>query len=288
MIPILLSMTCDAPRKRVWQALTDSVQRGHWWGPDILLAPLAGAEFLEPWTDSGGNLQRAHGQVLQADDASFLALLWKESAWHPESSSHVYISLDGDQKSTRIEVRHEAVPGFVGWDEVRIHFLEGWADWLARLKRHMHKGEFRSDNDLFFECALPMSPEEVFPLWTERDELVNWLCGDARVEPRTDGAYELFWDIERRDANSTLGCRVITSRPSAQLSFQWRGPEHHRIMEPPGSTMVEVTFAPKRHETLVRLTHTGFGRSPEWLDAREWQAVAWQRAFESLRDVYGE
>lgn len=71
---------------------------------------------------------------------------------------------------------------------------------------------------------VPVGLERAWQAWTEPGELTRWLTLKARVEPRLGGAYELFWEPEHPERNSTIGCRISNySRPSL-LAFQWKGP----------------------------------------------------------------
>ncbi len=49
-------------------------------------------------------------------------------------------------------------------------------------------------------CAL----EKAFEMFTVNRHLENWLTDTAEVEPKVGGKFELFWDAEDRENDSTI------------------------------------------------------------------------------------
>jgi uncharacterized protein YndB with AHSA1/START domain/quercetin dioxygenase-like cupin family protein len=122
--------------------------------------------------------------------------------------------------------------------------------------------------------------------WTDSGKLTSWLTKKANVRAEVGGPYELFWEPEHPDRNSTFGCRVLEVVPTTRLSFTWRGPVQYADLmnggEPP-PTRVEVEFEGRTDgKTAVRLRHLGWGSSPPWQQARAWQERAWLGAFAEL------
>jgi uncharacterized protein YndB with AHSA1/START domain len=120
--------------------------------------------------------------------------------------------------------------------------------------------------------------------WTDNTALQSWLTVKANVVANVGGAYELFWQPETPEQNSTLGCRVLAVEPMRRLSFEWRGPPQFvAVMNTtPLPTRVEVEFEERAGATTMRFAHLGWGSSPEWDAARAWQEKAWLRAFGEL------
>lgn len=133
-----------------------------------------------------------------------------------------------------------------------------------------------------------------FQKFTAADQLTRWLAEDAEVEPKAGGKYELFWDAQEREKNSTLGCRITAFEPDKLIAFDWKGPEQFRhfmnVARPP--THVTIFFLPLPEgagkATEVHLIHTGWGDTPEWVEARQWFEKAWGGAFESLKNQIDE
>jgi uncharacterized protein YndB with AHSA1/START domain len=130
--------------------------------------------------------------------------------------------------------------------------------------------------------------EEAFRQFSDGAQLSRWLASSAEVEPFVGGKYELFWDVESRERNSTLGCKVTAIEPNKFIAFNWKGPEAFRrfmnTAEP--LTHVVVFFIPQTPQpspsTEVHLVHSGWGSTPEWDEARRWFEDAWRGAFEAL------
>jgi uncharacterized protein YndB with AHSA1/START domain len=138
---------------------------------------------------------------------------------------------------------------------------------------------------LIIRRAFSASPERLWRAWTEEAELTAWLAARARVTLEAGGPYELFWEPEHPERNSTLGCRLTAVEPHRRLAFTWRGPpayaELMNVGEPP-PTRVEVSFEPRGEKTVMHFVHSGWGEGQRWEEARTWQERAWLGAFEAL------
>lgn len=130
--------------------------------------------------------------------------------------------------------------------------------------------------------------QHAFRMFTENKLLQSWLTEIADVEPRPGGKYELFWDRNDRESNSTIGCRITAIEEYKFLGFEWKGPAQfkHFMNTAVPLTHVVVFFLPHLDKnqqcTEVHLLHTGWGDSQEWDEAREWFDKAWKAAFDRL------
>lgn len=107
----------------------------------------------------------------------------------------------------------------------------------------------------------------------------------AEIEPRVGGKYELFWEPEDRDSNSTIGCRITALARDQFLSFQWRSPKQYKRFantEDP-LTHAAVMFFPDGKGTRIQMAHSGWRSSKQWEAARQWQLRAWKIGLESLK-----
>jgi len=139
-------------------------------------------------------------------------------------------------------------------------------------------------HDIDIELVIEDDVEAVFDAWINPEQLTRWLAPEAKIEPAEGGAYELYWEPERPEVNSTRGCRITEIVPNRELSFSWRGPEEYaEIMK--DRTAVFLRFERCEGGTRLRLVHTGWGSSPEWQEAREWQSEAWREAIDQLKDM---
>ena len=127
-----------------------------------------------------------------------------------------------------------------------------------------------------------------FELFTVNEDVQSWLASLADIEPHEGGKYELFWDVENREENSTLGCKVTAIEGDRFLSFEWRGPTQylHFMNDADPLTHVVVFLIPSSDGsgpcTEVHVVHTGWRSSPEWEEARQWFVKAWRVTFEEL------
>lgn len=138
--------------------------------------------------------------------------------------------------------------------------------------------------DIDIQVRIKITVAQVFDAWLKPNLLECWLTRKAHVQPTVGGAYELFWDPEHPDHNSTLGCRITDLVPNAEISFNWKGPEEYAdIMGE--KTRVFVRLEPCAEGTLLRFVHTGWGAGARWEKARQWQAEAWKEAIENLKNM---
>jgi len=127
-------------------------------------------------------------------------------------------------------------------------------------------------------------------MFTVTHLLESWLVNVAEVEPFVGGKYELFWEPEDRENNSTIGCRVTGVESARFISFEWRSPKqykHFANMADP-LTHVVVFFISTDEGTEVHLIHSGWRSSAEWEEARAWQDKAWGMAFKELERQVNE
>jgi len=135
--------------------------------------------------------------------------------------------------------------------------------------------------------------KKAFEMFTVNENLTSWLSEIADVEPRVGGRYELFWDPDNREDNSTIGCKVTAVEESKFISFEWKGPPQFRDTMNTGIplTHVVVFFMPCENSgvspcTEVRLIHSGWGDTADWQKARSYFDTAWSIAFENLKSKF--
>lgn len=126
--------------------------------------------------------------------------------------------------------------------------------------------------------------EKAFELFTLNKNLENWLTAKADVEARVGGKYELFWEPENPDNNSTIGCKILTIDKPNYLNFEWKGPKQYKhfmnTIQP--LTNVTVIFTAQGAQTQLSLIHTGWRNTDEWEEARQYFVKAWKGAFSQL------
>jgi uncharacterized protein YndB with AHSA1/START domain len=138
------------------------------------------------------------------------------------------------------------------------------------------------------EGTLTATIEHVWRLWTDPQQLCPWFALKANVVAQRGGPYELFWDVDHPDRQSTLGCRITFIQPRQWLGFTWRGPTlfddlmNESAVPPPPPTHVAVSFTAKGTQTTVRVSHTGWLDGERWAEARAWHVHAWNAVFQNL------
>lgn len=143
---------------------------------------------------------------------------------------------------------------------------------------------------IHLKATLACEPKEAFAYFTDPKKLVAWLTEAAEVEATVGGRYELFWEPDQREQNSTLGCRVTAIEPNEVLAFEWKSPKQFAAFANAADplTHVVVAFVPAGEKTVVHLTHSGWRSSAEWEEARAWQERAWRGALDALEKQVGK
>jgi len=134
---------------------------------------------------------------------------------------------------------------------------------------------------------VPGPPERVWQAMVEPSQAAMWFAALARITAERGGAYELFWQPDAPEHNSTIGCRITAIAPCRYLAFTWRGPDElSAIMNdgdpPPAPTHVTITLTPTATGTDVNVLHTGFGNDDGWADAAAWHERSWIACLENL------
>ena len=139
-------------------------------------------------------------------------------------------------------------------------------------------------------ARLKCDAHRAFELFTVNQRLESWLVNVAEVEPFVGGKYELFWEPDDRENNSTIGCLVTAIEPNKFISFEWRSPKQYKHFANNADplTHVVVFFTPDDLYTEVSLIHSGWRSSAEWEEARQWQERAWGIAFKELEKKVNE
>ena len=146
------------------------------------------------------------------------------------------------------------------------------------------------DQIIHLTADLQCDTQRAFELFTNNSLLESWLVNVAEIEPKVGGKYELFWEPNDRENNSTLGCRITAIQPSEFLSFEWRSPKQYKHFANNADplTHVVVFFIPEHGSTHVHLIHSGWRSSSEWEEARQWQLHAWEGAFKALEKLVNQ
>lgn len=144
---------------------------------------------------------------------------------------------------------------------------------------------------LHHSAQLNCDAHRAYEMFTENKLLQSWFTKLADVEPEVGGKYELFWDTEDKENNSTIGCKITALEQDKLLAFDWKGPVQykHFMNNADPLTHVVVSFIPCGDGTSscteVHVIHTGWRTSSEWEEARKYFERAWSNALEELRKI---
>ena len=140
------------------------------------------------------------------------------------------------------------------------------------------------DKIIHLSLKLHCDPRRAFELFTDNQLLESWLVDVAEIEPVVGGKYELFWEPDDRENNSTIGCKITALERDQLIALEWRSPKQYKHFANNADplTHVVVSFYPEGKWTTVHLVHSGWRGTPEWEEARQWQERAWSIAFSAL------
>jgi len=128
-VQIDLEMACAAPAEHLWEVL---LTPRLWWGEDVLLEPVRGGRFYEPWRDADG-AHHTRGTVLLIEPPKRLSLSWRDDDW--AFSTEVRFAIEPEGPGSRIRLCH------TGWETaprdrrtalIKAHHA-GWAHHLGNL-----------------------------------------------------------------------------------------------------------------------------------------------------------
>jgi uncharacterized protein YndB with AHSA1/START domain len=142
------------------------------------------------------------------------------------------------------------------------------------------------DRIIHCKVRLDCSPQVAFEMFTKNSDLQSWLAQAADIEPHVGGKYELFWDADNKEINSTIGCKITAIEDNKLLCFEWKGPVQfaHFMNTADPLTHVAVLFIPgDDSSTEVHLIHTGWRSDENWESARLWFEAVWTNALDKLR-----
>jgi uncharacterized protein YndB with AHSA1/START domain len=253
-IVLNFGVTIDVSKRRLWEAITQPDQRAQWWAPNLVLEARLGGRFRDAWHD-GVELQITEGAVEEFFPTDLLGLTWRESAWPPAAQSKVSLVLEANGLKSRLEVRHEPLSGFAQgeWENVRKSFFVAWPELLFSLRSFLHRCDAQSAHDLVLRAKLSVPVKDAIPALLEHGYFSH--------------------------------SEVLLREGDARAVLAWKACGPHSVLETRGGTLVEMNaVSDGRQGSSVRVVHTGFGFSPEWIEAREWQDMAWSRFFDMLKD----
>ena len=143
-----------------------------------------------------------------------------------------------------------------------------------------------SDTELRIERLIPASPERVFMLWSEADQLVKWWGPEGTHLPAH--AFDLrpggFWrtTMQRADGKQNTVSGVYRAiEPPRRVVFTWAWEDEHGARG--HETEVTVTFTPAPGGTKLILVQKEFAT----IESRDLHSQGWGSTFNRLARLAG-
>jgi uncharacterized protein YndB with AHSA1/START domain len=128
------SLTVDAPRDRVFHAITDADELKRWWITDGISEPRPGGRFRFEWKMADpSNDHVQEGAYDEVVDGQRIAFPWAG----PAGDSHVTLSLSEGDGGTQVSLVHSGIAA----DDMFERYEQGWQGFLANLKSVLEAGQ---------------------------------------------------------------------------------------------------------------------------------------------------
>ncbi len=131
------------------------------------------------------------------------------------------------------------------------------------------------DKEIKFERTIPGKPEDVYYAISTSQGWRDWLADAAYFRATPGGSFHLSWDTGRY-ASGTV---ETLEKPNAVI-LEWRG------KDAPDATQVAISLEPAGEDSLVRITHSGFGEGEQWDASKELAAGGWETGLENLESIF--
>ena len=138
--------------------------------------------------------------------------------------------------------------------------------------------ELPTDNDKLGIAAefAGITPPLLFNYWIEPELLQKWWPPEAKTEPRTGGAYHLFWP----QMNWHLRGHYTQLDPGRTLAFTWQW-DHYPVIK-----NVVITFELLNDDsTRIMLIHSPYGSSEQDRRDREGHREGWIHFVSRLQEL---
>jgi uncharacterized protein YndB with AHSA1/START domain len=141
------------------------------------------------------------------------------------------------------------------------------------------------------EILIEASPEVVWGVITEPDQIIRWFSDEAEVEARAGAAGALTWKRGGRaggaDFDATVPIQVVEAEPFRRFSFRWNHPEGAGPDEN-NSALVEFSLSEEAGGTRLKVIESAISAVAHDDESRarylESHGQGWERHLGELRD----
>jgi uncharacterized protein YndB with AHSA1/START domain len=133
-----------------------------------------------------------------------------------------------------------------------------------------------SDRVLRAQLTVGAPVEAVWNAWTTEEGVKSFFAPGCRIEPRVDGAYEIFFDpLADPGKRGAEGLRILAFEPNRRLVFTWNAPPDQAYVRAQRTVVTLVFEAQAEGRTRLTFTQSGWGSGPEWDKAYAYFDRAW-------------
>jgi uncharacterized protein YndB with AHSA1/START domain len=110
------------------------------------------------------------------------------------------------------------------------------------------------------EILIEASPEVVWGVITEPEQISRWFSDEAELEGRVGADGALTWSPGGRagDHDAVVPIRIVEAEPFRRFSFRWNHPQDAEPDES-NSALVEFTLVEEAGGTRLRVLESGIG-----------------------------
>ena len=132
------------------------------------------------------------------------------------------------------------------------------------------------EKQINFEIKIPASPHEVWAAWTTEEGARTFFAPKCKIELKPGGAYEMYFNLNATPGEQGgEGMMILAIQPESLLSFTWNAPPDLPDVRGQMTHVVISLEEISPKETMVYLTHDGWGEGVEWDQAFDYFIRAW-------------
>jgi len=132
------------------------------------------------------------------------------------------------------------------------------------------------EKQISFQISIPASLNEVWGAWTTEEGAKTFFAPECKIDLKPGGAYEMLFNLDAPPGEQGgEGMIILAVQPEKMLSFTWNAPPNLPSVRGEMTHVVINLESEGADETLVSLTHDGWGEGGEWDQAFDYFTRAW-------------
>jgi uncharacterized protein YndB with AHSA1/START domain len=160
-------------------------------------------------------------------------------------------------------------------------------NWVAALVLFVAVPACAAERAIIESIVVKAPIGKVWDAWTTSAGIRTFFAPDALVEARVDGPFQLYMNpLAAPGLKGADDMRFLALQKPTMLSFTWNAPPHLPEARKQ-RTFVTVRLASQgENETLVTMTHVGWGDGGEWDKAYDYFGKAWPNVLKNLQKSF--